>query len=387
MFRLFSRATTEKKLLLKNDSPSPLNEVKPISVSKPFNIARKFAEKKTYDEIQACLVILNDAKKNLTSYRKSEEKHRIFLTVFNLACLLAAPGATFTLMFRLHEYLTTWVTPILSGLNQAIQERDSFISWYDNELDKQYKLIDKYLHPESDCGYDTVNHAFLEFNSACKYNRLSYTGPHGYLDLCALDPTTVYPIEPCLPQVLPLCEAEKKYFACFDTLYEQGSQAEQSLQQFKGEHVAHINSLNQRVNDFQSSIDSYSTWEPISTVTFTLTASACFSLAIYLFKNWRIARNEYKEDLARNHSLDECLIDSEHLPRIINLATSLDISLKNIPIEIFIYTLESRKLEIQPKEARISFLKAAHRIGLPDPVTKKILDYADILNPSPKLRP
>jgi len=397
MFRFFFQSLSrENKALLKHDS---LNEVvvesdsgneMDVTVSAPFNVVHKPSRAAEYEEIKACITILQDAKKNLASYVTCQQKRLHFLGVYNLMCLLATSGVTFTLMLKLHEHLASLVqqkiAPLLPVLNQAIRERDLFMNWYHGELDKQYAAIDKYVHPESYCGYDNINNAFIQFDSICSYPPLPRTrhGGRDYVKLCALNPDRVYPATLCEPQVEPLCEAELAYFACLDPLYDGRSQAEQSIRQFKADQAAQVNALNYRVNDLQLPVDAIKnhTWEPISTGVFTLSATACFSLVIYLSISWRNAYHAYQNDLAAPHALPDCVAIND-LNRIMNLAAALDIPLplEGIVFDTLLSTLASKKLEAQPKEARISFLQVAHRHQLPAEVSRLILEEAEMIEP------
>lgn len=154
--------------------------------------------------------------------------------------------------------------------------------------------------------------------------------------------------------------------------------AQQAAQEFQADHATQIAASDQALNNLQTSVDQLTTertWEPTSTTLFAVTASTVVGLTIYLYKSWRNAYHEYQQDLVRPHALHACLKNPKHLTRIINLTTALDMSLKDIPLEILIDALKARKTEA-------TFLDVARIYGVPQELSKEILQKADSIVPS-----
>jgi hypothetical protein len=389
MFRFFSPPSVENRLLHKDSLTDVLVDTalanETVKVSRPFADVRESAKPSFYEEFEACIMFLNDAKKNLNSYRNQEKKRQNLLSLLKWASLLVTSGTTFGLIFKLHQYFSAMIQEkilaLLPELNHAIQERDAFMSYYNGELDRLNTVLDKAAYPFLYCDWTDRDNKVGRLQSLCwDIVDIAPSTQHAgssFVDVCALvghhnDK------EECNQLIQSICEAQKEFFSCADGLYAQLPQAQQAAQQFQENHAAQRDEFDQSVNHLQSSVDQLtteSTWEPTSTTLFAVTASIFVGLSIYLYKNWRNAYHEYQQDLARPHALHACLKNPKHLTRIINLTTDLDMSLKDVPLEILIDGLEARKAEV-------AFLDVAKRYGVPPELSQDILNIADSIAPS-----
>jgi hypothetical protein len=407
-----------------------LDKVDMVSISKPRHL--KYLTPKpelstAYDEIQLALTMLQESKKNFISYRTMQMKRIKFVGVYNIACLLTIPGISQAIMLKLHVDLSTMIWRKLEILKpiyeQACKERNTFMNWYNDKIHQLDQTIAPCKDPMNS-GYFTpprsfrsrhpdrhpltihltgtsshpcldqmdknaANYFFEEyfFNSDCdREHYIEMNSPHfswKIPDYCAMNQID-YSRSICNKNLEYLCNSENKLLECMNEYASHLPEHQKLKDQFESQYVAHIAELNKNVFQVEgprNALMGQSTWEPISTTVFSLSALTAMAAALYLGCSWRNAVIEYKNDLQGSHSLDEGLQNPGDMAYISNLTAKLKISLKNITLEKLIQQLEATRAKEQPKESRIAFFKAAHRAYLPFEITKKILEHAEMIRP------
>jgi hypothetical protein len=421
----FSSKLSEQTPLLTSDDEKIVNEVlvdsdKTAKKLMTVSIADKQRSKNlaTYQtkprlgvlkEVPIAIRLLKDSKKNLASYRKMEQSRLNCIGVFNITLILATPGISFTLMFMFHQRLSAivWggINAISPRYQHAANEHSTLINWY-NEINQEiYNREDPVGYKRNNPCLDQIMQRYpyilkydLKFRASpggLDCEREHYIGmatphyPSVMPDYCAMNQTQ-YTNPECNQLTDYLCDAIGGLFTCMDEYTSHLPEYQAKKAQFESQHASHMAELETTLDQLGprlQALNNQSTWEPISTTFFAVATGLCSAWAIYLYRSWSNAKQEYENDINGLHPLEECLdkfIDNEHDRNyIINLAKELKISIKNFSLESLVDQLEKTTYALQ-KESSITFLMIVNRYGgLPREVSGLILEKAEL----PVLRP
>lgn len=366
-----------------------------IAISHPFNATRASAERVLYDEIQGCIEILMNSKKNLTCYRTYMQRTKQIGKLWackNPAAVLWMVGIPSVISYGLitsHVYLIEEVKNKVSALSpmlsHAIVSQDFFMQNYTNALAS--------LHCKKmliDSGVNSCIEKFSWTRQWLTTNGIlgcSYT--NAYLDLQThgmhligrwrnffrIAGNIACPPSICLQEAV--CEAANQGLASINQLAKEDFIAKNALTTFIEYHAPEKAALETAVLDLQAQVDSSqqeSTWS--LTLSLFLLAAGLFSFGyvIYLYRDRNRAREDYEKG---SHRLDQCL-KPEHIPRIVNLTTQLEIA-KDRSVEKLIEELEVWKSKEQTKESLFVLSTLLSQYHFPKEVIALILRIASDL--------
>lgn len=404
------------EVLIKEKDSNEHSQIKNISL--PLDPKRKSAHYLVYDEIQACIAMLEESKKNLPAYRDLETKRNRALNLYHLLCLLTIPG-TFWVMMRNHAPLVKLIEQKIAELqpvmHKAWMDWFPFEIWYNNEQAKFTQAISEGTDPAPSCIHLLSEKKYQEFMQDCwggsfpdpqlvqrdYFGQWNARGEYHHWnipDFCEMTHAEYYYPDyedNCKERIDLLCGSLNNFLNCTDTLYNNLPKVREAETEFLSNYSSDYYRLQWRYKILDAQMNSLSdskwkAWEPVSTSLFGISVTACFMLEIYLLRSWYAASKEYKEDLKQKHPLYDCLTNPEHLTRIINLVTRLnkdnEISFKELSVEELIQELKDSREAHQSKAARISFFKGVLKYKLPFEVSHQILTEAKLCPTKLRLR-
>lgn len=293
-----------------------------------------------YKEINICLDILEQSKKNLPSYKTFVEKNwqiNKLMTCQNLAALLCLVGIPSTFLagaIACHSYLAvrihSKITPLLLALTQAQQARNFFMHNYDRAL----------------ALFNSQKHSDVNIHLSCLMEwRHSGTDRN----------------------------------ICKNRMHEANARVDESIRNYTAEYASEklshehiLQSLQQEIIDLKAE----NLWNVPLDLLFLIAFAASSIYMMYLLLGRRIAREDYETGI---HSLDQC-VEAEQIPRIVELTAFLNLSATS-SVEERIKNLKQCKSEEGFKESLFLLCIYLRENHLPEELIRLIAEVSMLVAP------
>ena len=333
-----------------------------------------------YDEIQACIQILETSIKNTAAYRDQQKKLMEFYkhyTLFSGAiCLLSGTVGWIQAGFYIYDRINKTDTISKWAINTTDLERklkvekyartDAYLECWDkknaesNLTDANYNYGIRYCVWPNWRNHDLVPcHATNLYDMENREIIPKYCDAWENNDFCWLENNFNHSDARCNTIFKYKCEDQQLFSACYDTPYHIFEVKINGLQS----QLNHLNGLNYFLRFLPGGLGVISG-----------------SLSAYYYYKWSKAHELYKKELQTPNSLDVFIKDIDDLNRIKNLSSRFDISLEMTTVEgLLIYLKEIASQVYLKQKSRLTFLTSDFAKALPRDAVNTILKQANLI--------